>query len=177
MKKFLLTRLLLISIGTIAQETSDNVQQPSKWRVGGGIGLGFGNNDYFGFSISPAIGYEITPMIEAGVSAGYQYSKWSYAKQNLFNFGPYVNFYPINFLFIRSHFEHYVGTHKWESGNPNVSNIKENYDESALWLGGGYRSPGKVSFHIGMMYNVLYKENSSIFSTGLRPMAGVSIGF
>lgn len=176
MKNILFTLMFVISIGSFAQ-TSDQELKPNKWRVGGGIGLGFGSNDYFGFSISPSVGYEITPMIEAGVSAGYQYSKWSYAKQNLFNFGPYVNFYPVDFLFLRSHFEHYLGTHTWQSGNPDVSDLKENYDESALWLGGGYRSPGKVSFHVGIMYNVLYKENSSIFSTGLRPMAGVSFGF
>jgi hypothetical protein len=177
MKNIFFTTLLLISFSSFGQTSTDENRQPNKWRVGGGIGLGFGTNDQFSFSISPSVGYEITPMLEAGLSAGYQYSKWYSSKLNLFNFGPYVNFHPVNFLFLRGHFEHFIGTQKWKSGNPDILELKENMDESALWLGGGYRSPGRVSFYAGLLYNVLYKDDSSIFSTGLRPMVGVSFGF
>lgn len=177
MKKILFTHLLFLSFVAFAQTSESEAEHPSKWRVGGGIGLGFGNNDHFSLAVSPFVGYEISPMLEGGVTAGYQYSKWSNSRQNLFNFGPYLNFYPVNFLFLRGHFEHFTGSNKWKSGNPDVSDIKENFDESALWLGGGYRSPGKVSFYAGLMYNLLYKEDSSLFSTGLRPMVGVSFGF
>lgn len=167
MKKILLFFVLIFSIPSFSQETS-------KWRFGGGLGLSFGSNDYFGFAISPFAGYEITPMLEAGVTAGYQYSKWNDSRQNLFNFGPYVNFYPIWNLFLRTHFEHYIGTHKYnyEFGGSH----KYNFDESALWLGGGYRSSGRVQFFAGLMYNVLYKEDQSLFSSGLRPIFGVSVG-
>lgn len=171
MKKIILLLVLLCSIHSFPQETS---QAPSKWRFGGGLGLGFGSNDYFGLSISPFAGYEITPMLEAGVTAGYQYSKWNDSKQNLFNFGPYVNFYPLPYLFVRTHFEHYTGTNQYE--NVLGEDYKYNFDESALWLGGGYRSTGRVQFYGGLMYNVLYKEDESLFSTGLRPIVGVSFG-
>lgn len=171
MKKIILLFVLICSVNAFSQETS---AEPSKWRFGGGLGLSFGSNDYFGFAISPFAGYEITPMLEAGVTAGYQYSKWSDSRQNLFNFGPYVNFYPIQNIFLRTHFEHYIGTNKYdyEFGGSH----KYNFDESALWLGGGYRSSGKVQFFGGLMYNVLYKEDQSLFSTGLRPIFGVSVG-
>lgn len=171
MKKMILLFVLICSASAFAQETS---VEASKWRFGGGLGLSFGSNDYFGFAISPFAGYEIAPMLEAGVTAGYQYSKWSDSRQNLFNFGPYVNFYPIQNIFLRTHFEHYIGTNKYdyEFGGSH----KYNFDESALWLGGGYRSSGKVQVFGGLMYNVLYKEDQSLFSTGLRPIFGVSVG-
>jgi len=150
-------------------------QETSKWRFGGGIGLGFGNNNYFGIAVSPFVGYEITPQLEAGITVGYQYSKWSNSKQNLFNGGPYLNYYPIPSLFARAHYEYYTGTHKIEYGYESASS-KHHFNESALWLGGGYRSTGKIQFYAGMMYNVLYDHDSSLFSTGLRPIIGVSIG-
>ncbi|MFV0143414.1 MULTISPECIES: hypothetical protein [Empedobacter] len=43
-------------------------------------------------------------------------------------------------------------------------------------MGAGYQSSGPVRFQAGVMYNVLYKENESIFSSGLQPFMGVSIG-
>lgn len=168
MKKIILFIFLIYSINVFSQETS-------KWRVGGGIGVGFGNNEHFSFAISPSAGYEILPRLEAGVTVGYQYSKWSNTRQNLFNFGPYVNYYPVQFLFLRTHLEHYTGSQKYKYTMG--SSEKINFDESALWLGGGYRSSGRVQFYAGLMYNVLYKEETSLFSTGLRPILGVSIGF
>lgn len=171
MKKIILLLVLICSVNIFSQETP---AESSKWRFGGGLGLSFGSNDYFGFAISPFAGYEITPMLEAGVTAGYQYSKWSDSRQNLFNFGPYVNFYPIQNLFLRTHFEHYIGTNKIDYEFE--GSYKYNFEESALWLGGGYRSSGKVQVFGGLMYNVLYKEDQSLFSTGLRPIFGVSVG-
>lgn len=144
--------------------------EQSRWRVGGNIGLSFGNNDYFGLAISPSIGYKITRELEGGVTAGYRYSKWSHSKQNMFNVGPYINYYPINSIFLRSHYEYYTGNQKYD----NIAKTR-NFDESALWVGGGYRSGGPVKIYVGLMYNVLYKKDNSVFANGLRPIGGVSI--
>ena len=175
MKNLFCFCLILLSLSALCQKSDLQENQPSKWRVGGGVGLGFGSNNYFGFAISPFVGYEITPQLEAGVTAGYQYSKWSDAKQNVFNAGPYLNYYPIPSLFTRIHYEYYTGAHQYdyEFGGSN----KYNFDESALWMGAGYRNIGKVQCYAGLMYNVLYKEESSLFSSGLRPILGVSFGF
>lgn len=152
-------------------KTTDN-----KWRFGGGIGLGFGSNDYFGLNISPFVGYELTKSLEAGLTTGYQYSKWRNSKQNVFSVGPYLNAYPISELFLRAHYEYFTGSQTYT--NLDTNNDKFTFDESALWLGAGYRNTGKVQFYTGIMYNVLYNKNDSkLFSTGLRPIAGVSIGF
>lgn len=142
-----------------------------KLRVGGGVGMSFGSNNYTSISVYPQAGYMLTPKLEGGVTAGYQYTKWKDVKSNLFSFGPYLNFFPIDGLFLRSHYEYFTGNQKVKGYSETI-----NRDESALWLGGGYRSGGKVSFYAGAEYNVLWKEDKSIFSNGFRPIVGVSVG-
>lgn len=176
MKRILTLIVLSISVLVLAQQNEMNTEKLSKWRFGGGLGLGFGSNGYFGFAISPFVGYEIIPQLEGGLTVGYQYSKWSDSKQNLFNAGPYLNYYPIPSLFARAHYEYYTGTNEIEY-DYDADNYKYNFNESALWLGGGYRTTGKVQLYAGLMYNVLYDKSSSLFSTGLRPILGVSVGF
>lgn len=175
MKRILTLIVLSISVLVLAQQNEMNTEKLNKWRFGGGLGLGFGSNGYFGFAISPFVGYEIIPQLEGGLTVGYQYSKWSDSKQNLFNAGPYLNYYPIPSLFARAHYEYYTGTNEIEYEFES-DNFKYNFNESALWLGGGYRTTGKVQLYAGLMYNVLYDKSSSLFSTGLRPILGVSVG-
>ena len=47
-----------------------------------------------------------------------------------------------------------------------------------LYLGGGYmqRIGNNSYLQLGLMYNVLWKENSSIFSSGLVPNIGFVVG-
>ena len=55
MRKILYLFILSISLSGLCQETKKEDYSPSKWRLGGGLGLGFGSNGYFGFSISPFV--------------------------------------------------------------------------------------------------------------------------
>lgn len=171
---FLLIGASSIAFSQINVGKSSQVAQ-SNWRVGGGIGMGFGSNDAFNLNISPFVGYAFSPQVEGGITTGYQYSKYRSSKMNLFNIGPYMHVYPIQEIFLRAHYEYYTGNvkHKNTFGDYNNSS---SFDEDALWVGGGYRSVGRVQFYAGVMYNVLYKENQSdLFSSGLRPIVGVSI--
>lgn len=142
---------------------------PNPWRVGGGMGLSFGDHNYFAVRVSPFLGYRITRDVEAGLSVGYQFSKRHSYKQHLFNFGPFLNYYPIENVFIRVHYEYYTGNNKHKTRKSTYS-----FDENALWLGAGYRSSGPVQFYAGLMYDVLYKNDSNVFTNGLRPIFGVS---
>lgn len=174
MKKLLLFIISLTLSSTIYAQTDQNQPLNNNWRFGGGLGLSFGNNGYFGFNVSPSVGYMIANNLELGATAGYQYAKDDYAKLNLFNAGPYVNFFPVENLFLRANYMYYTGKQKY---NERYNyNYETNLDESALWLGAGYQSSGPVRFQAGVMYNVLYKENESIFSSGFQPFMGVSIG-
>lgn len=151
-----------ISIGSSATE--------GKLRVGGGVGLNFGNNGYFGFNVAPSIGYMLAPNLETGITVGYQYSKNDFYKSNLFSGGPYANYHIIPGLFARGHYEYFSGTQTITS-----TNEKRDFDESALWLGGGYQSRGPVRLQVGLMYNVLHDDDKSIFSSPIRPFGGVAI--
>ena len=174
MKKLLLFLISLTLSSTIYAQINQNQPFNNNWRFGGGLGLSFGNNGYFGFNVSPSVGYMIANNLELGATAGYQYAKDDYAKLNLFNAGPYVNFFPVENLFLRANYMYYTGKQKY---NERYNyNYETNLDESALWLGAGYQSSGPVRFQAGVMYNVLYKENESIFSSGFQPFMGVSIG-
>lgn len=144
-----------------------NNSQP--WRVGGGVGFSIGNNDYLGFSVAPFIGYEVVRNLELGVATGYKFSKRRNSKQNLFNVGPYLNFFPIPEFFARLQYEYFTGSTKIRSTDHSF-----HFDENALWVGAGYRNRGPVQFHAGLMYNLLYNRDSKIFTNGFRPIAGVS---
>lgn len=165
--------LFFLFSGLMFGQAGLHFSQPSvsPWRFGGGLGFNFGSDDYFSVYAAPFVGYEIGPKIETGVSAGYQYSNWKASRQNVFNIGPYLNYYPVAGLFTRAQYEYYTG-----SNTVKHSHLKSSFDENALWVGAGYRSPGRVSFYAGLMYNLLYKSESSIFSNGFRPIVGISVG-
>lgn len=169
MKKIFFITCILFTSLAFSQINVSKSKIENRWRVGGNIGLSFGSNDYFGFGIAPSIGYKITESLEGGITVGYRYSDWKYSKQHMLNTGPYLNYYAIQNLFLRAHYEYYNGTQK----NKLTSN-SSSFDENALWLGAGYQSGGRVKVYFGLMYNVLYKDNESIFSNGIRPIGGIS---
>ncbi|MRI63008.1 hypothetical protein EDM00_03240 [Ornithobacterium rhinotracheale] len=153
-------------LNTYGQYGQNN--QPNRWRLGMGAGLSFGNHSYVGVAIAPSLGYDLGNGLEAGATLGYQYNKNDFYKSNLFSMGPYLNYMFIPQFFGRVHYEYFTGNQTNKRND-----FKRDIDESALWIGGGYQSRGRVSFRAGVMYNVLYKENESIFSSAVRPFAGV----
>jgi len=85
MKHFILFILLIFSSFAFAQTTDsvktndqtktsqDNSAKVNRWYYGGNIGFSFWNN-YFYLSISPMVGYKITPQFSIGGKVGYAYS-------------------------------------------------------------------------------------------------------
>lgn len=171
MKKiFALFLMVLFVQNSFSQIAAGSRIAEDKWRLGGGVGLNFGNNGYFGFNVSPHIGYMLAPNLEAGVSAGYQYAKSDFFKSNLISGGPYVNYHIVPGLFARAQYEYF-------SGEQENLRTEQTWDmsENALWLGGGYSTPGPVRFQAGILYNVLYDKDDSIFNSPIRPFGGVAI--
>ncbi len=156
-------------------ETNKNHQIYSHWRTGGGIGVAFGSNRYFEIQVNPSLGYQFNNQIETGITTGYTYTSDNYAKQNIFNIGPYLNYYPIQNLFLRVNYLYYTGEMKLTWSDYKKYTTSYNIDESALWLGAGYQTSGTVRFQIGWLYNVLYDKDKSIFNSAWQPFAGVSI--
>ncbi len=179
-KKLGLIICLLFSIYGMSQvDATVEKNKNGRWVIGGGFGLGFTRG--FNIQANPEVGYRMKNL-ELGISPGISYQKYNGTddfydpsfKTTMWNVGPYVVYAPIPQFFFRGQYQYY-------SGELNVDSdyyIDNKFDENALWLGGGYqeRIANHVYMRLGIMYNVLYDADDSIFSTGWIPIFGVSVG-
>jgi hypothetical protein len=173
MKKFIIPLLLLISGSLFSQvAVGASPGNNNRWTFGGGYWSGFWKQQCIYFPASPRVGYRLTDDLEVellGVFLGRPlilpfYYVWSRPVCQLL--------YCEIFLF-RANFQHYFINYK-----DKYYDYKMNKEETALYLGGGYMQRiGTNSYmQIGIMYNVLWKENESIFSSGLVPNIGFVVG-
>jgi hypothetical protein len=101
MRTLLVIFFILSAVVTQAQRDIDeNTGWALKDRiyVGGGFGLNggtdYGGNKYFTFSLSPIVGYMITPNFSAGTGITYQYLAYSdiNVKLHQYGFSPFVRY-------------------------------------------------------------------------------------
>ena len=174
MKKINLVLMLLISSTAFSQfSVATPTAEKNKWTFGGGIGVGFGSNSYFNLQVAPRIGYKLTNDLETGVVGSVSWQSSNSYKSTMFGLGPFVNYYFARSFFVSGNLQHFFVNYE-----DKLYDYKNNQQETALYLGGGYMQRiGNNSFmQIGLMYNVLYKENNSIFSSGLIPSVGFVVG-
>lgn len=178
MKKLLL--LAIISFGFSLQAqigTSRSFGMPeSKWTFGGSAGLGgsFGsNNGGTSIYVSPRIGYKLTENLEAGIVSDLTWTNAKYFSSNTIGVGPFVNYYIARNFYLSGMFQEYFFNQKNK-----VTLAKYSGDEAALYLGGGYlqRIGDRAYMQIGLMYNVLYQDDRSVFGSGFVPSVGVVFG-
>jgi len=166
---------MLIFCGSAFSQVSVSTpsSEANKWTFGGGIGLGFGSNSAFYLSASPRVGYKITNNLEGGVVGSVSWQTSDFYSSTMFGVGPFVNYYFARSFFVSGNLQQYFINYK-----DKFYDFKDNQQETALYLGGGYMQQiGNNSFlQLGLMYNVLYKENQSIFSSGLVPNIGFVVG-
>jgi len=174
MKKLIIPLFLLVS-GALFSQISVNAPQQSanRWTFGGGIGLGFGSNSTFNLSASPRAGYMLTNDLEGGIAGTVSWQTSDFYRSTMFGVGPFVNYYIARTFYLGANYQHYFINYK-----DKYYDYRMNTEENALYLGGGYMQRiGNNSFmQLGLMYNVLWKENSSIFSSGLIPNIGFVVG-
>lgn len=176
MKKIFLTFILFsIWAWSFAQQgnvLAPNAPVPNRWTFGGNIGISGGSYGW-GFLLTPRVGYKITENLEAAMSVNYTLQNTEFYKNNLFGFGPSINYYIQRNFYVSSSFEHYFVSQKHKRTG-NTFKVNEN----ALYVGGGYMQHlgGNSYLQLGFSYNVLYNKNKSIFSTGFVPNVGIIIG-
>lgn len=173
MEKHLILFSLLIGLSATAQISTSAMTQENRWTFGGNVGLSFGSNNYFNVQISPRVGYRLTEDLEAGVMGSFTLQSSRYYQSTMFGIGPFANYYFGRSFYLGTSFQQYFINYK-----DKYTGYKFDKDESALYLGGGYmqRVGNGSYFQIGVMYNVLWKENNSIFSSGLVPNIGFVVG-
>lgn len=176
MKKIIISLMLISSVSVFSQVsvgTSATAQSMNRWTFGGGIGLGFGSNSSFNLQASPRVGYRLTDDLEAGVIGSVSWQTSNSYKSTMFGVGPFVNYYIARSFYVGANYQHFFINYK-----DKYYDYKYNTEENALYLGGGYMQRiGNNSFmQLGLMYNVLWKQNSSVFTSGLIPNIGFVVG-
>lgn len=123
---------------------------------GGGVGLNFGsgfNTSQFNFSISPMVGYKVTPEFSIGprvelsyshirVGGGNNVEKFNFLDYGIGAFGRYKLF-PQFF----AHAEYQIESRKFTDGTRDSRNN--------FFLGGGYTSGGQIGYEISILWNFL----------------------
>ena len=154
--------LSFLTMPILAQSVNGNSDFWNKVRYGGGLGLGFGNNN-FNLAVSPSAIYQANPQFATGLSLNLNYSKIGDAK--LLAYGASImNFYnPWPFLQVSAEYE------QWRVNldqNFNGINVEDNYWYPALFLGLGY-TQRNVTF--GIRYDVLYDAGRSLYADPWMP--------
>ncbi len=171
MKHYFTVLVLVFSVGILSAQ---NVNLPKEkvanpWRFGGSFGFGM-HGKATQIQIAPSVGYMFTQKIEVGGSLGYTYYKYHDTKSNIFSTGIFTNYQVIPQAFARINYEHHMGKQKYQD-------TSTSFNENSLWIGGGYHSTGRVGFQAGMMYNLLFDKDKSIYNSPWRPFVGVSFSF
>ncbi|MCS3867420.1 hypothetical protein J3D55_000336 [Chryseobacterium ginsenosidimutans] len=174
MKKFIISLFLMISGSVFSQvAVGTTPENNNHWTFGGGIGVGFGSQSAFYLQASPRVGYRLTDDLEGGVIGSVSWQTSDYYRSTMLGVGPFLNYYIARTFYLSANYQHYFINYK-----DKFYDYKMNAEEDALYLGGGYmqRIGNNSYMQLGLMYNVLWKENSSIFSSGLVPNIGFVVG-
>jgi len=130
---------------------------------GGGIGLNFGsgfNTSQFNFSLSPMVGYKITPEFSIGPRAELAYTHIrtgngtsAAQKFNFFDYGigAFTRYKLFQQFFM--HAEYQIESVKQTDG----SRVSENN----FFLGGGYTSGGQIGYEISILWDLIDDERST----------------
>jgi len=188
MKKIMLAASLIL-MGTVAfaqwgdEEMSEKPTIRERIFTGGGLGLSF-SNYYSYFSISPLIGYKVTPKIAAGVQIQYRYTKYKQTgydfSTNDYGISPFVryNFYGPFFL----HAEYEYLNYEYPNPYSQTETVRRGFN--SFMAGGGLFQPiGRhAGFYAMALYNFSYVAPASPYdvtpyNSPLVFRVGITAGF
>jgi hypothetical protein len=157
--------LLLFTQTGLAQDQREGFW--SQVRFGGGIGLSFGN-EFFGGTIAPSAIYEFDEQFALGLGANLTYNKQKNLYETIIVGGSVLGLYNvIPQLQFSAEFEQLNVSRTFES---DLRIPSDYYWHPALFVGAGYRNG---NFTVGIRYDVLYKEEKSIYANAWMPFARV----
>jgi len=186
MKTVLLTSLMLLCSVAVTfgqwgdEEMSDKPSFRDRIFTGYGLGASFGN--YYSYvSISPIVGYKITPKVAAGVGFQYRYTKYKQVRPEFStnDYGASIftryNFYGP--LFLHAEYEYL----NYQLINSFGEKDRDTYN--SVFLGGGFFQPvgRRVGFYLMALYNLSYTDPQpgefSPYDSPLLLRAGITAGF
>lgn len=156
--------MVFVSINAIAQWGEEPMDEKPAFKdrifTGGGFGLSF-SSQYDYISVSPIIGYQITPRVAGGLNLIYRYTKYKYVtpsvSTNDYGVSPFLRFQVYGPLFLHTEYEYlnyeyvtYVG-----------QSVRNSY--SSFMAGGGFFQPvgRRAGFFAMALYNFSYRNPTS----------------
>jgi hypothetical protein len=138
----------------------------SRVQFGGGLGLAFGNNST-NILVSPSAIYNINYKVALGAGLQYSYiNQRDFYTSHLYGGSIIGLVNPIPEIQLSAELEELrVNT---DFNNPSFTN--DNYWNTALFLGAGYRTNNAT---IGIRYNILHNDNNNIYTTAFMPFIRV----
>lgn len=150
--------------------------------TGGGFGLSFGSNYDF-VSVSPIIGYRLTPKVAAGTSIIMRYTNYKYVTPNVsttdYGLSPFLRYQFYGPLFLHVEYE-YLNT-QYISAYTN-ERVRKSFN--SFMAGGGFFQPigRKAGLYLSALYNFSYRSPLSPYdyypyNSPLVIRAGITAGF
>ena len=172
MKKIILTTIVIaITFSSIAQdeekETKKNGFKKENLFTGGSVTASFYSGGTV-LGISPAFGYSINKIIDAGIITNFTYTgqrAYSGDKYRQYVYGPgaYVRIYPINMLFVQATFEHNFTSVTYKPAYGGASQ-KYKVDANSFLIGAGYcngrEGEGSTFYYFSVMVELIKGINS-----------------
>ena len=167
---------------TSSQPKEVKQTQPSKWYYGGTVGFNFWG-DYFYLSVSPIVGYNVSPKFSVGGKVQYAYindSRYDPLELTSHNYGVgiFARYRPIYQIYLHAEFDYasYEDHYKDRITNEVVS--KRNWVPFLL-LGGGYvqRVGPNASVYVEVLFDVIQDDNSPYADWDPIISVGGGVGF
>lgn len=157
--------LLLFSFSIQAQEQKSPFM--TKVRIGGGIGLSFGNG-FFSGTLAPSAIYDFNNKFSMGLGLNGTYNKRKNLYKSTIIGGSVLGLYNvIPQLQISTEFEQ---LHVSRSYDNLLFRLDDDYWYPALFLGAGFR---QNNFTIGLRYDILYDSVKSVYASAYVPFVRV----
>ncbi len=169
MKRSVLLLLFLTGL------TMADLSAQSKWYGGGNVSAQFGTITYI--EASPFVGYRFTDKFSAGPGATYQYWEFQGESSSAFGLRAFARYLVIENLFLHTEYERLWYPSYEVNTNGEVRTVRDQVD--SWFAGAGYRQPigTNASFQLTVLYNLLWDEANSPYSSPIVIRAGASYGF
>lgn len=183
-KVLLIASALLITISSMAQWGDEEMDKKAEWKervfTGGGLGLSF--SSYYDYvSVSPLVGYKITPKLAGGVQLMYRYTKYKQYQpaftSNDWGVSPFLRFNFYGPLFLHAEYEYL--SYQYEGAQN--EKLRRGYD--SFMAGGGFFQPmgRNAGFFLLALYNFSYRSAASgeitPYNSPFILRAGITAGF
>jgi hypothetical protein len=164
------TLLLFCVVGFSQEKPSVNTGKSDFWdrvQFGGGLGLAIGN-DFTDITVAPSAIYNFNEQFALGT--GLQYSRLR--QKNVYT----SNVVGANLIGLYNPIEEIQLSLELEQVNVNTSynesfnNVKRNFWNTGLYVGGGYRAENVT---IGARFNLLFDRDKDLYGDALMPFVRV----